>query len=186
MSDLFLQTAAALEIHSKSNFDLSTNSLLYPLFCSYGSGCFQNRVSEVEIFIDQNNNNHLGPKFCIKVKMFKDQKEAFSMLADTRDSPYKFELTSPHFLPKLIGVPSLEADMTHTMEGRSYQFAPTSQLLMTSNHPRVQTLDIHSSGIWITYSEISKTIKRFRQGNFRKTERQNCCESLKFCRRKKF
>ena len=82
--------------------------------------------------------------------MLKDQKEAFSLLADTRDSPYKFEMSAPQILPDLIEVPSINADITHTVEDRSYQFAPTSQVQISTNVPKFQTLDIQSSGIEIT------------------------------------
>jgi len=143
------QTDAALNIHSKSNFDVSEDSFLHPLFCSYG--CFKNRVSEVDIFIDHQNKNHLLPKFRVSIRMLKDQKEAFSLLADTRDSPYKFEMSAPQILPDLIEVPSINADITHTVEDRSYQFAPTSQVQISTNVPKFQTLDIQSSdsGIFV-------------------------------------
>ena len=100
----------------------------------------------MEIFIDHQNNNYLLPKFRVSIKMFKDRKEAFSLLADTRDSPYKFEVSAPKILPNLIGVPAVDADITHTVEDRSYEFAPTSKIQISTNIPQFQTLDIRSSG----------------------------------------
>ena len=78
--------------------------------------------------------------------MSKDSKEAFSLLADTTGSPYRFEMVAPHILTDLIGLESLEADITHTVEDRSYQFSPRSQLLISSTHPQVKTFEIQSSG----------------------------------------
>lgn len=86
--------------------------------------------------------------------MFKDSQEAFSILADTTLSPYKFEMRAPHLLPDLIGAQSLEADITHTVEDRSYQFSPTSQLLIESTHPHLKTFEIQSSG-YFNYTIIS-------------------------------
>ena len=85
--------------------------------------------------------------------MSKDSREAFSLLADTTQSPYKFELKAPQLLTDRIGVESLEADITHTVEDRSYQFAPTSQVQISTNVPKFETLDIQSSGIEITLPE---------------------------------
>ena len=78
--------------------------------------------------------------------MAKDSVEAFSILADTTQSPYRFEMTAPNMLPDLIGVQSLEADITHTVEDRSYQFSPASQLLIKSSHPQMKTFEVTSSG----------------------------------------
>ena len=78
--------------------------------------------------------------------MSKDSKEAFSLLADTTRSPYRFEMVAPHILTDLIGVETLEADITHTVEDRSYQFSPESQLLIESSHPQMKTFEITSSG----------------------------------------
>jgi len=145
------ETDAAINIHSRSNFDIKPESLLYPAFCSYGSGCFQHRESQVDIFIDNQNKNYLGPKFRLTATMTKDSLEAFSLLADTTISPYKFQLRAPHTLPDLIAAESLEADITHTVEDRSYQFSPTSQLLIESTHPQMKTFEIQSSddGIFV-------------------------------------
>ena len=116
------------------------------MFCSYGSGCFQHRESEVDIFIDNQSKNWLFPKFRLTATMSKDSVEAFSILADTTRSPYRFEMTAPHMLPDLIGAETLEADITHTVEDRSYQFSPRSQLLVESTHPQMKTFEIQSSG----------------------------------------
>ena len=83
--------------------------------------------------------------------MSKDSREAFSLLADTTQSPYKFELTAPQLLTDRIGVESLEADITHTIEDRSYQFSPASQLLISSTHPQMKTFEIQSSGYFDLY-----------------------------------
>ena len=47
------------------------------------------------------------------------------------------------------GVSEVEADLTYTVEDRSYKFVPTSQVKMSSNHQTVKTMDITSSGIYI-------------------------------------
>ena len=78
--------------------------------------------------------------------MSKDSVDAFSILADTTISPYRFEMTAPQILPNLIGAETLEADITHTVEDRSYQFSPRSQLLVESTHPQMKTFEIQSSG----------------------------------------
>jgi len=147
----YQETDAAINIHSRSNFDIKPESLLYPVFCSYGSGCFRHRESEVDIFIDNHKKNWLLPQFRLAATMSKDSREAFSLLADTTQSPYKFELTAPQLLTDRIGVESLEADITHTIEDRSYQFSPASQLLISSTHPQMKTFEIQSSddGIFV-------------------------------------
>ena len=68
----FKKDAAAINMGVKSQFDVNEKSLLYSVFCSYGSGCFKQRKADISVFIDLINMNALINKFDIIANLLKD------------------------------------------------------------------------------------------------------------------
>merc|ERR1712054_688629 len=104
----FKANPSVIEAGLKSQFDVNEASLFYPLFCSYGSGCFKQRKADIGFFVDRQNKNALLNKFDIHADITKDAEKVFQFEFSTKHAPYQFVVKAPYILTNLIGQQSVE------------------------------------------------------------------------------
>ena len=133
-------TPAAYTLDMVTKFYLMSDTLFHQVFCSYGSGCFNERDGHIKIFVDRVNKNTLLNKFSVEAVVKKDQTTVLEWNVDTVKAPHVFRMHAPYFLPKVLG------DTTrHTIEG-TVQTGPDS-LEFISNIPEVKTFKVSKNGI---------------------------------------
>jgi len=92
------RTADVLELSLDTSMTLDRKSklywILYPLFDNRGEERFEERVSQIRIFVDKRNSSIYSPKFKIEAKILMDdtwmKHEKTQLLADTTINPYFF------------------------------------------------------------------------------------------------
>jgi len=111
---------ADYEMDVKSHFKLSSNSKLYPVFCTYG--CFNERNLEASARV----NKATPYKMVLHAVLKKDGENILNFDFNTNNSPYVLNIKAPRILPKILpsGRPSIEFKADHN---------PGKKLSITSN-----------------------------------------------------
>eukprot|EP00092_Neocalanus_flemingeri_P037349 GFUD01040673.1.p1 GENE.GFUD01040673.1~~GFUD01040673.1.p1 ORF type:complete len:859 (-),score=238.55 GFUD01040673.1:100-2478(-) len=160
----FEKDASAINMGLDSQFDVNENSFFYPLFCSYGSGCFKQRKADISIFVDLVNKNVLINKFDVHANLLKDDEKVFELEVCTKHTPYKFIIKAPYLLPNMIGQPSVEVEALHQL-GQSLEIttnfkkAKSFSIQKTSGNMR----EVKFNGKLLFKGEITKGNKSFKQ-----------------------
>jgi len=160
----FKSNPALIEGGLKSQFDVNEASLFYPLFCSYGSGCFKQRKANIGFFVDRVNKNALLNKFDFHADVTKDAEKVFKFEFCTKHAPYKFIVKAPYLLPRVIGQPSIEIEVTHNL-GQSLEVstniakARSFSIMKTSGNMR----EVRFNGKLLVKGAITKGNKQFKQ-----------------------
>merc|ERR1711893_75999 len=160
----FKSNPALIEGGLKSQFDVNEASLFYPLFCSYGSGCFKQRKANIGFFVDRVNKNALLNKFDFHADVTKDAEKVFKFEFCTKHAPYKFIVKAPYLLPRVIGQPSIEIEATHNL-GQSLEVstniakARSFSIMKTSGNMR----EVRFNGKLLVKGAITKGNKQFKQ-----------------------
>merc|ERR1711915_411595 len=107
-------------IDVKSHFDLSENSKLYPVFCTYG--CWTKRDMVASASVEKTKIY----KMVLTAELRKDGQPVLNLDIDTKNNPYKMILKAPRILPKILpsGRSSIEFNADHQ---------PGKKLAITSN-----------------------------------------------------
>jgi len=160
----FKKDAAAINMGVKSQFDVNEKSLLYSVFCSYGSGCFKQRKADISVFIDLINKNALINKFDINANLLKDDEKVVEVVVSTKSSPYKLLIKAPHILPNLIGQQSVEVNTVHNL-GQSLEitsnFAKASSFSVKKTSGNMR--EVKFNGKLLFKGGITKGNKSFKQ-----------------------
>jgi len=108
------------ELDVKSQFDLSENSKLYPIFCTYG--CWTKRNLEATARLDKNK----PYKMILSLVLLKDGENVMNIDVNTKNNPYEFIIKAPRLLPRILpsGRSSIEFKADHN---------PGKKLAITSN-----------------------------------------------------
>merc|ERR1711923_68919 len=160
----FKANPSVIEAGLKSQFDVNEASLFYPLFCSYGSGCFKQRKANIGFFVDRVNKNALLNKFDFHADVTKDAEKVFQFEFSTKNSPYKFVVKAPYILPNLIGQQSVEIETTHNL-GQSLEVSTNIQkaksfsIRKTSGNMR----EVRFNGKLLFKGEVTPGNKSFKQ-----------------------
>jgi len=108
------------ELDVKSEFTLSENSKLYPMFCTYGCWTKRNLVASARL--DKNK----PYKMILSLVLKKDGADVMNIDVNTKNNPYEFIIKAPRLLPKILpsGRSSIEFKADHN---------PGKKLAITSN-----------------------------------------------------
>merc|ERR1712200_192025 len=112
--------SSTYNIDVKSHFDLSENSKLYPVFCTYG--CWTKRDMVASASVEKTRIY----KMVLTAELRKDGQPVLNLDIDTKNNPYKMILKAPRILPKILpsGRSSIEFNADHQ---------PGKKLAITSN-----------------------------------------------------
>jgi len=112
--------SSTYNIDVKSHFDLSENSKLYPVFCTYG--CWTKRDMVASASVEKTKIY----KMVLTAELRKDGQPVLNLDIDTKNNPYKMILKAPRILPKILpsGRSSIEFNADHQ---------PGKKLAITSN-----------------------------------------------------
>merc|ERR1712106_1230108 len=160
----FKKDVSAVNMGLNSQFDVNEASIFYPLFCSYASGCFEQRRADISIFVDLVNKNAVLNKFDVHVNLLKDDEKVVELEICTKHTPYKFILKAPHVLPNLIGQPSVVVKATHNL-GQSLDvttnFAKTKSFSVKKTSGNMR--EVSFNGKLLFKGEMTKANKSFKQ-----------------------
>jgi len=115
------------EMDVKSHFKLSSNSKLYPVFCTYG--CWNERNLEATARV----NKATPYKMVLHAVLKKDGENVLNFDFTTKSSPYQLIIKAPRLLPKILpsGKSSIEFKVDHN---------PGKKLSITSNTNSLSSL----------------------------------------------
>merc|ERR1712200_262497 len=101
--------SSTYNIDVKSHFDLSENSKLYPVFCTYG--CWTKRDMVASASVEKTKIY----KRVLTAELRKDGQPVLNLDIDTKNNPYKMILKAPRILPKILpsGRSSIEFNADH-------------------------------------------------------------------------